>query len=101
MSFNKKTVEDIEKEVYAHVNRIYRGSLGDESIGIFTKDISYHKGFVEMGRYMQAQIDNGKSIEEVLDFLLTGKFDPTNMQHIAHMNKILPQTPTLAAKLVH
>lgn len=98
---DKKTVEDIEKEVYAHVNRIYRGSLGDESIGIFTKDISYHKGFVEMGRYMQAQIDNGKSIEEVLDFLLTGKFDPTNMQHIAHMNKILPQTPTLAAKLVH
>ncbi|HSW92152.1 MAG TPA: tyrosine/phenylalanine carboxypeptidase domain-containing protein, partial [Candidatus Saccharimonadales bacterium] len=69
---HKKTIKDIEKEVYAHVNRIYRGSLGNESIGIFTKDISYHKGFVEMGRYIQAQIDNGKSIEEVLDFLLTG-----------------------------
>jgi hypothetical protein len=83
-----KAGEDIEKEVYAHVNRIYRGSLGNEQVGIFTKDISYHKGFIEMGRYIQGEIDGGKSIEEIFTFLSKGKFDPTNPRHLAYISNL-------------
>lgn len=79
----KKTAEDLEKEVYAHINRIYRGSLGDEHVGIFTKDISYHKGFVEMGRFVSEKIDEGNSLESIMDYLTQGKFDPTNSRHTA------------------
>lgn len=84
----KKSMEDIEKEVYAHVNRIYRGSLGNEHVGVYTKDISYHKGFIDMGRYVKDQIDEGKTIEEVFTFLSSGKFDPTNPQHLAYIDEI-------------
>lgn len=88
----KKTHEDLEKEVYAHVNRIYRGSLGNEHVGVFTKDISYHKGFIEMGRYVQSQIDSGKTIDEVMAFLSSGKFDPTNQRHTAYLGDITSQS---------
>lgn len=83
----KKSIEDIEKDVFAHVNRIYRGSLGNEHIGIFTKDISYHKGFVEIGQYIQDQLDVGKTIEEIFTFLSSGKFDPTNQRHLEYLHE--------------
>lgn len=78
----KKPDEDIKKEVYSHVNRIYRGSLGNEFIGIFTKDITYHQGFIEMGRYVTEELAAGKSPDELLAFILRGKFDPTNRKHL-------------------
>lgn len=84
----KKSMEDIEKEIYAHVNRIYRGSLGNEHVGVYTKDISYHKGFIDMGRYVKGQIDEGKTIEEIFSFLSMGKFDPTNPQHLAYIDEV-------------
>jgi len=87
-SESKKSMEDIEKEVYAHVNRIYRGSIGNEHIGVYTKDISYHKGFIDMGRYVKGQIDEGKTIEEIFSFLSNGKFDPTNPQHLAYIDEV-------------
>lgn len=77
----KKTEEDIAKEVHAHVNRIYRGSLGDQNIGIFTKDISYYNGFLEIGNYIEGELEAGKSIEEILDYLMLGKFNPGSDQH--------------------
>lgn len=92
---NQKTVEDLEKEVYAHVNRIYRGSLGNEYVGVCTKDISYYRGFMEMGRYVKDQIDNGKTVEEIITFLSSGKFDPTNPQHVDYMNDISSQDAAL------
>ncbi len=88
-SESKKSREDIETEVYAHVNRIYRGSLGNKYVGVFTKDISYYKGFIGMGRYIKERLDEGKTIEEVITFLSRGKFDPTNAQHIAYVDAAL------------
>lgn len=84
----KKSRGDIEKEVYAHVNRIYRGSLGNEHVGVFTKDISYYKGFIDMGRYVEAQLDEGKTIEEIFTFLSRGKFDPTDPSHLAYVSEV-------------
>ncbi|MGV9002070.1 MAG: tyrosine/phenylalanine carboxypeptidase domain-containing protein [Candidatus Saccharimonadaceae bacterium] len=86
-SGNVKSNQDVLKEVYAHVNRIYRGSLGNENVGIFTKDIAYYKGFVDMGRYIQTQIHEGKTVEEVIEHLLQGKFDPTNSLHLGYMDE--------------
>lgn len=85
----KKTQDDLLKEVYAHVNRIYRGSLGNEHVGVFTKDISYHKGFIEMARYIQEQLDNGNTIDDIMDFLSSGKFDPTNRRHLSYLSDTL------------
>jgi len=88
-SEQKKTQDDLVKEVYAHVNRIYRGSLGNEHVGVFTKDISYHKGFIEMARYIQEQLDNGNTIDDIMDFLSSGKFDPTNRRHLSYLSDTL------------
>lgn len=79
---DKKTDEALEADVYAHVNRIYRGTRGDEHVGVFTKDVSYHKGFMLMGQYIQDQLASGKSINDVMEFVLQGKFDPTNDRHL-------------------
>ena len=85
----KKTQDDLLKEVYAHVNRIYRGSLGNEHVGVFTKDISYHKGFIEIARYIQEQLDNGNTIDDIMGFLSSGKFDPTNRRHLSYLSDTL------------
>lgn len=81
----KQSDEDVQKSVYAHINRIYRGSLGDENVGVFTKDIAYHKGFLDMGKYILNEIENGKSVEDITDFLVSGKFDPTNQKHLEYI----------------
>lgn len=84
----KKSEEDIQKETYAHVNRIYRGSLGDEHIGIFTKDIAYYRGFLEAGRYIEARLAEGQTIDDIMSVLFSGKFDPENPAHIDYINSL-------------
>ena len=81
----RKSDEDIKKEVYAHINRIYRGSLGDEYVGVFTKDISYYAGFQQIGEYISTQAEAGVSLDVIFDYLMSGKFDPTNEQHVARL----------------
>lgn len=85
---HKKLYETILDESYTHVNRIYRGSLGDENIGVFTKDIVYHKGFLEAGEYIKQQLEQGTSMEDIIQFLLQGKFDPTNQSHIDYLEQL-------------
>jgi hypothetical protein len=85
---NKKSSEVLTSEAQTYVNRIYRGSQGNDNIGVFTKDISYHKGFVSMGRYISEQIADGKEIGEIMEFLTLGKFDPTNAQHVSYVESV-------------
>lgn len=80
---DKKTDEAIKADVYAHANRIFRGTRGDKYIGVFTKDVSYHKGFMLQGQYIESRLNDGESIGEIMEFLLQGKFDPTNERHLA------------------
>jgi hypothetical protein len=86
---DKLSEEDIAKRVYAHVNRIYRGTPGsDEVVGVFTKDIVYYEGFMKAGRYIESQLEQGKSIDEVMDYLSQGKFDPTQPAHAAYVKSL-------------
>lgn len=88
----KKTPEDIKKDVFRHVNRIYRGSLGNEHVGIFTKDIVYYNGFLHMGNYIAERLEAGEPIEAVMEYIMQGKFDPTNESHTQHLAKSLAST---------
>ena len=82
--------EHIGKKVHAHVNRIYRGTTADsiETSGVFTKDIAYHKGFVEVQNYINDRLLRGDNIEDIIEFLLSGKFDPTNSKHIEYLKTL-------------
>lgn len=88
LAVSKKSDADLEKEVYAHVNRIYRGSLGDEHVAIFTKDISYYRGFEQIARYIAEKIDEGYSVEELMTYLMQAKFDPLNELHTEVVGKL-------------
>lgn len=71
--------EAVEKEAYAHANRIYRGTPGnDEVYGIFTKDAIYFTGFVLATNYIEDRLIKGDKIEDIMHFIEAGKFDPTN-----------------------
>ena len=70
----------IEKEVWEHVNRIYRGSLGNKYIAVFTKDVAYYKGFIRMARYIKRRSQD-TSIQQIMRYLLSGKFDPNIPEH--------------------
>lgn len=82
-----KSEAQIRSEVYTHVNRIYRGSRGDEHIGIYTKDISYHMGFMRLGAYMSEAHGEGQDISNVFEYLIQGKFDPTDEAHIRYLQE--------------
>lgn len=75
------SLDRIEKEVWEHVNRIYRGSLGNKYIAVFTKDVAYYKGFVRMARYIKRNAKE-KSMNDLFTFLLSGKFDPNIPEHV-------------------
>lgn len=87
-SASKTSPEDMQKEVYAHVNRIFRGSLGNEHIGIYTKDMMYLKGFLDSARYLAAEIEDGKSVDDTMEYLLTGKFDPSDPSHLQYLRTL-------------
>jgi hypothetical protein len=80
-----KSDDQIRSEVYTHVNRIYRGSRGDEYIGIYTKDIAYHKGFIDLGTYISDEYDATGDVATTFGYLLQGKFDPTNAAHVRYL----------------
>ncbi len=79
---SKVDMQVITKSVHTHVNRIYRGSLGNEFVGVFTKDMAYQKGFMSMLAYVENSLAAGRSIEDVMKYLLQGKFDPLNELHV-------------------
>jgi hypothetical protein len=73
-------LDELERVTWEHVNRIYRGSLGNKYIAVFTKDVTYYKGFIKMANYLQKSAEKGQ-LSEALQFVFQGKFDPTNKDH--------------------
>lgn len=73
-------LDETEKEVWEHVNRIYRGSLGNRYVGVFTKDVAYYQGFMKIAQYLQ-KTKKRNNLPQTLQYLLRGKFDPTNKSH--------------------
>lgn len=77
--------DDYKRRARAHVNRFYRGGHGDEgpaSHAVFTKDAVYYVGYQKICAYINQELDSGKNPEELFDYLLAGKFDPTNESHV-------------------
>lgn len=87
------SLDDIEKAAWQHVNRIYRGTLGNKYVGVFTKDIAYYEGLIAMSKYIAAQL-NKKTIDEIMGYVLSGKFDPTNSKHEKVVKKCEKVNPT-------
>lgn len=64
---------------WQHVNRIYRGTLGNDIVGVFTKDIVYYRGYKEMARYLSQYEE--RDLRHAVDFVLSGKMNPTDLAH--------------------
>lgn len=81
--------ELLKRIMWTHVNRIYKGSLGNDFVGVFTRDLSYYEGFRRMANYILHRTDWGGEVADVMDYLLCGKFDPTNPHHLVYIQKHL------------
>lgn len=79
-------LDEIEKEVWEHINRIYRGSLGNQYVGVFTKDVAYYQGFIKIAQYLK-KTKKRNNLPQALQYLLRGKFDPTNPAHTRIVNE--------------
>ena len=97
--YEKLPPETIQKKIYAHINRIYRGTPGnDNASGVFTKDAAYLTGFLAAGAYVESELENGKTIDEVIEYTSLGKFDPTNPEHAAYVAEV--RRPQISQALV-
>ena len=89
-TFDEAELPSLERRVWVHVDRIYRGGRGD-NLGsrqaIFTKDIAYYVGYKQMAEYISGQLASGKTASDVFQYLSQAKFDPNNQQHIERLNK--------------
>jgi len=82
---NEAAISSLATRVWGHIDRIYRGGRGDDldaKQAIFTKDISYYVGYKQMAEYITSQLGNGRSANEVFNYLSQAKFDPNNPQHV-------------------
>jgi hypothetical protein len=78
----KGLLSDIERESWAHVNRIFRGTLGNDIVGVFTKDIAYYQGYQKMTAFVIEELQAGTSPRELWSLLTLGKYDPTDALHM-------------------
>jgi hypothetical protein len=76
---------NIRRESWAHVNRIFRGTLGNEIVGVFTKDIAYYQGYQKMSAFVVDELDAGAEPAELWSLLTLGKYDPTDVLHMLEL----------------
>ncbi len=81
--------ETVAISAWNHVNRIYRGSLGTDVVGVNTKDIVYYDGYVKIRKYVSQQMKSGKSFEQVYNYVMAGCFDPTNQVHVDYYESVM------------
>ncbi len=74
----------------AHVNRMYRGGPGRSSEhvhqAIFVRDMMYFTGYQKMAPFINERLNHGQPVTELFDWLMQGKFDPTNEAHVAFVD---------------
>jgi len=75
----------LEHESWAHVNRIFRGTLGNDIVGVFTKDISYYQGYQKITAFICNEVASGADIDELWTLLTLGKYDPTDLLHVLEL----------------
>lgn len=79
---------------FSFTTRIFRGGRGDDFGTIqpvFTKDIMYHEGYIRAERYFQKMLSEGKSMDEIFDYLTLGGFNPEDSQHVEYVEKVTGQ----------
>jgi hypothetical protein len=79
---------NLANEAWVHVDRIYRGGLGDDRAthqAVFTKDIVYYRGYRQMVGFLADRLDAGYTAEAIYDYLIAAKFDPYNKQHVSRV----------------
>lgn len=88
--------KDVRKTVNAHVNRIFRGGPGEPirnakgtiaAQAVFGKDLLYYDGYIKARDFVVGHLKSGTSAEDLLDFLLSGKFDVTNARHVGYLKE--------------
>jgi len=83
-------IAGIERTAWNHADRVYRGSLGNEIIGVNTKDIAYYQGFLKIANYLEAEItDGGKTPGDVFVYIMSGCVDPTDIRHQAYLRLLV------------
>jgi hypothetical protein len=73
----------LQKATSKYVDRIYRGSPGDdigERQAVYTADIYYYR-YKAMANYIAEQLAAGHNMNDLFDYMMQGKFDPTNSFH--------------------
>jgi len=88
-TFEEAQLPSMEKRVWTHIDRIYRGGPGDDNgteQAIFTKDIAYYVGYKKMAEYITNKLASGDTTDDIFAFLSQGKFDPTNDKHLEKIN---------------
>lgn len=84
----QQSSEVIEAEVYKNVNRIYRGTSGDEIVGVFTKDHVYYSGFIAFCEYIKGLCESDMPIEQVYDYIMQARFNPLDTQHVDELENV-------------
>jgi len=79
---------DMTSKSWSHVNRIYRGSLGNEHIAVNTKDIAYYAGLMKITEFVQDRLRAGQAPADIFDYLVSARFDPANKQHVEYLKKV-------------
>ncbi|HET8884210.1 MAG TPA: tyrosine/phenylalanine carboxypeptidase domain-containing protein [Candidatus Saccharimonadales bacterium] len=75
----------INRASWQHINRIYRGTLGNEFVGVFTKDVIYYRGYRKMADYLSRY--QGPDLRQAIDFVLSGKINPADPVHRLYMHE--------------
>lgn len=81
----QESPDHIERESWAHVNRIFRGTLGNDIVGVFTKDIAYYNGYQKIAAFFIDELAAGASLDDLWSLLILGKFDPTDATHVLEL----------------
>lgn len=88
--------EEISKDIQNRVSRIFRGGNGQPirnetgeiiTQPVFSKDLVYYKGFIEAYDFLVEKINSGYPLDKLLDYLMSGKFDPTNQLHTDYIEE--------------
>jgi len=78
----------VERASWTHVNRIFRGTLGNDIVGVFTKDVAYYEGYQKIVGFVIEELRSGASVEELWSLLVAGKFDPTDSSHMVELMRL-------------
>lgn len=79
--------EALSDQAWRLMNRIYRGSPGNQIIGVNTKDISYYDGYIQTVDYIKNQRSKGVSLDKIMNYISAAPFDPTKILHRAYVAK--------------